>query len=72
MRHDDSGCDDGSQTSGFCDSIAVMAKAVESLPDDVETLKAMVIAARAERLAAKSKPATPKPRTMRWRSKSRR
>jgi transposase len=32
-----------------------MAKAVEPLPDDVETLKAMVVAARAERLAAEVK-----------------
>src|SRR5436305_8677341 len=42
-----------SQTAGFCDSISNMPLAAEALPDDPETLKAMLIAERirSERLA---------------------
>ena len=38
----------------FCDSIRVMGDGLESLPDDIETLKAALIVARAEAAAARA------------------
>src|SRR5258708_18946495 len=39
----------------FCDSIRAMGDGLESLPDDVETLKAALIVARAEAAAARAR-----------------
>jgi hypothetical protein len=38
----------GASNHWFCDSIRVMDVGPEALPDDIETLKAALIAARAE------------------------
>ena len=47
--------DCGSQERRCCDSIVGMTRAVIRLPDDVATLKAMVIAERAARVEAEAK-----------------
>ena len=38
----------------FCDSIRAMGDGLKSLPDDIETLKAALIVARAEAAAARA------------------